>query len=110
MTSISGRRVIIITACLWLAYLAPSLYSAAPMQARTYSILASQSTFTVFVGKAGFLGGLGHDHTIAVRSFSGRVQVPAGGVSQASLELEVETKSLAVADKGINGKERAEIA
>jgi polyisoprenoid-binding protein YceI len=35
--------------------------------------------------------------------------VPAAGVSQASLELEVEAGSLAVVDKGISDKERAEI-
>src|SRR5947207_12985659 len=81
-----------------LVNLASGRSSSAPIQARVYTIVAAQSTFTVLVGKAGLFSGLGHDHTIVVKSFSGRVQVPAAGVAQASLELEAEAKSLAVAD------------
>lgn len=80
-----------------------------PAQTQTYLIVAPQSTFSVFVGRAGLLKGFGHNHTIAVESFSGRVQVPVEGIQRASVELEVETKSLRVADKDISEKERAEI-
>jgi polyisoprenoid-binding protein YceI len=92
-----------------LANLAPGIQSTAQAPARSYAIDASQSTFTVFVGKAGLFSAFGHNHTIAVKSFSGRAHVPAEGLSQASLEFEVETKSLTVADKGISEKERSEI-
>jgi polyisoprenoid-binding protein YceI len=84
-------------------------YSSASAQARVYAIVAAQSKFTVLVGKAGLFSGLGHDHTIVVKSFSGRVQVPAAGIAQSSLELEAEAKSLTVADQGISDKERGEI-
>jgi len=93
----------------WLLSLASGVSPAPQAQARTYSIIASASTFTVSVGKAGFLSVLGHDHTITVKSFSGRVQMPASGVNQAALELEVDAKSMMVADQGISDKERAEI-
>jgi len=102
-------QIITLTLGLWLMNVTPSPRLAAQAQARTYTIVASQSTFTVSVGKAGFLSAFGHEHTIAVKSFGGRVRVSPSEISQASLELEVEAKSLAVADKGIDDKERAEI-
>ena len=80
----------------------------AKLSAKTYTIVASESSFTVFVGKAGALSFLAHDHNIAVRSFSGRVVVPEAGAAQGSLELEVDAKSLALLDK-ISDKDRAEI-
>lgn len=77
-------------------------------QAKTYHIVAPESSFTVFVSKAGALSFLAHDHNIAVRSFSGRVIVPEAGAEQGSLELDIEAKSLALLDK-ISDKDRAEI-
>jgi len=108
MQSRRSRQVIITVLGLCLLNLA-SVQLAAQAQARPYSIIASESTFIVLVGKAGLFSALGHDHTIAVKSFSGRVHVPASGINQASLEFEVETTSLTVADQGISDKERAEI-
>jgi polyisoprenoid-binding protein YceI len=94
------RRVVILILGSWLA---------ATAQTRTYEIVAAQSRLTVSVSKAGLLSGLGHNHTIAVRNFGGRVTVPPDGAAQAGLDLEIEAKSLAVADEGIDEKERAEI-
>jgi polyisoprenoid-binding protein YceI len=82
---------------------------AAPPQARAYTIVAAESSLTVFVGKAGLLSALGHDHIIAAKSFGGRAMVPASDLGQGSLEFEVEAKSLVVADQGISDKERNEI-
>jgi polyisoprenoid-binding protein YceI len=78
------------------------------VQAKTYTIVPSESNLTVFVGKAGALSFLAHDHNIAVRSYSGRVVVPAVGLMQGSLELDIDAKSLAVLDK-ISEKDRQEI-
>lgn len=76
--------------------------------AKTYSIVPAESSLTVFVGKAGALSFLAHDHNIAVRSYSGRVVVPAAGAAAGSLELDMDAKSLAVLDK-ISEKDRQEI-
>ncbi len=76
--------------------------------AKTYNIVPAESSLTVFVGKAGALSFLAHDHNIAVRSYSGRVVVPAAGPAQGSLELEMEAKSLALLDK-VSEKDRQEI-
>jgi polyisoprenoid-binding protein YceI len=79
-----------------------------PVPAKTYNLVPAESSFTVFVGKAGALSFLAHDHNIAVKSFSGRVVVPPAGAAQGSLELDVDARSLVVLDK-VSDKDRAEI-
>lgn len=86
---------------------APPAPATAP-QARTYTIAASDSSFTVFVGKAGLLSGLAHDHLIAVKSFGGRVNV-ANDMTQSTLQFEADAKSFAVLDKEVSEKDRADI-
>jgi polyisoprenoid-binding protein YceI len=81
----------------------------AQSKARTYSIVAGESSFWVFVGKAGIFSGLAHNHEIGVKSFTGRVTIPATGTSAATLELEADAKSLAVLDKEVSDKDRTEI-
>ena len=76
---------------------------------RTYSIVPSESSFWVFVGKTGFLSALAHDHEIGVKSFSGRVVVPAAGAGGGSLELEVDAPSLAVLDKKPSEEDKKKI-
>lgn len=78
-------------------------------QARTYRIIDAQSQFTIFAGKAGLLSGMAHDHTIAVRAFTGQVIVPANGLSGATVEMEIDAHGLKVVDKGVSDKDRAEI-
>lgn len=78
------------------------------LAAKTYNLVPAESRFTVFVGKAGALSFLAHDHNIAVKSFSGRVVVPDAGTAQGSLELDVDARSLVVLDK-VSDKDRAEI-
>jgi polyisoprenoid-binding protein YceI len=66
---------------------------------RTYTIVPSESSFWVFVGKSGLFSALAHNHEIGVKSFSGRVIVPAAGAGAGSLEMEVDAPSLEVLDK-----------
>ncbi len=81
----------------------------AKASAHTYSIVASESSFWVYVGKAGLLSGLAHNHTIGVKAFTGRVIIPEAGASAATLELNADAKSLTILDKEVNDKDRAEI-
>jgi polyisoprenoid-binding protein YceI len=77
---------------------------------RTYRIVDAQSRFTILVGKAGFLSSAAHDHTIAVKAFTGRVTVNAGtNITGASMELDIDARSLKVADQDVSEKDRAEI-
>jgi len=71
----------------------------ATQKSRTYTIVASESSFWVFVPKTGLLSGLAHDHEIGVKSFTGKIVVPEAGASSGSLELDVDATSLAVLDK-----------
>lgn len=68
-------------------------------KSRTYTIVAGESSFWVFVPKTGLLSGLAHDHEIGVKSFTGKIVVPDSGASGGSLELDVDATSLAVLDK-----------
>jgi polyisoprenoid-binding protein YceI len=100
-------RLVVVLASACLLALAAGAQTKA--KTRTYSIVASDSSFWVFVGKAGALSFVAHDHNIGVKSFSGRVTVPESGVSSSALELDIETKSLIVLDKKVSDKDRAEI-
>ncbi|MBL8189376.1 MAG: YceI family protein [Acidobacteria bacterium] len=71
----------------------------ATQKTRTYTIVAGESSFWVFVPKAGLLSGFAHDHEIGVKSFTGKIVVPEAGASNGSLELNVDATSLAVLDK-----------
>ena len=77
---------------------------------RAYTIVAAESSFWVFVAKAGLLSGLAHDHEIGIKSFSGRVVIPALGAGEGSLQLEIDARSLAVLDKKPSEEDRAKIA
>ena len=70
---------------------AAGLTASAPSEGR-YKINAGQSRFTVraLVG--------GHDHTIAIRDFTGTVVFTYGPVTPASLQFTVKADSLAVTD------------
>jgi len=84
------------------------LSQAQPLES-VYSVATNESTLTIFVGKAGALRGLGHEHVVAVKSFSGEAHIPSNALNRASFAFEIETGSLSVADKGITEKERIEI-
>ena len=76
---------------------------------KRYSIDASESNLWVWVGKSGLFSALAHDHEIGVKSFTGRAILPSSGVSGASLEFEIDTKSFVVLDKKVSDKDRSEI-
>jgi polyisoprenoid-binding protein YceI len=70
----------------------------AQSRTRAYTIVPSESSFRVFVGKAGLFSALAHDHDIGVKSFNGRIIIPESGTGAGSLELEVDATSLEVLD------------
>ncbi len=76
---------------------------------RTYTIVASESSFWVFAGKAGLFSMLAHDHEIGVKSFSGRVVIPEAGAAGGSLEMEIDATSLAVLDKKPSEEDKKKI-
>lgn len=78
-------------------------------KSRTYTIVAGESSFWVFVPKAGLLSGFAHDHEIGVKSFTGKIVVPESGASGGSLELDVDATSLAVLDKKPSEEDKKKI-
>src|SRR5262245_3101925 len=73
-------------------------FAFAQSRTRTYTIVPSESSFRVFVGKTGLFSALAHNHDIGVKSFNGRVVVPEAGTGAGSLEMEVDATSLEVLD------------
>ena len=59
-----------------------------------YRLDASQSQFTVRAFSGGLLFFKGHDHIIAVRDFTGEVQLTPGAISPASLQMTIRADSL----------------
>jgi len=86
-----------------------AVFALGQSRTRTYTIVPSESSFWVFVGKTGLFSALAHDHEIGVKSFSGRVVVPAAGAGGGSLEMEVEAPSLAVLDKKPSEEDKKKI-
>lgn len=81
----------------WLPSAAPR---PVPLSEGRYKINASQSRFTVRALVGGLLSSVaGHDHTIAIRDFSGTAQFTYGTVTPAALQFTVKADSLAVTDK-----------
>ncbi len=83
--------------------------ASAQSKSRTYTIVAGESSFWVFVPKTGLLSGLAHDHEIGVKSFNGKVVVPEAGASGGSLELNVDATSLTVMDKKPSEEDKKKI-
>jgi len=97
-------RVAVLFALLLLAATA-----SAQSKSRTYTIVAGESSFWIFVPKTGLLSGLAHDHEIGVKSFTGRVVVPEAGAGGGSLELDVNAQSLTVMDKKPSEEDKKKI-
>lgn len=104
MKSVSRHSLTILF--LWLCM---SVVISAQTKARTYNIVASESSFWVYVSKAGLFSAFAHNHEIGVKSFAGRIVIPEAGASAATLEMNAEAKSLAVLDKEVSDKDRVEI-
>ncbi len=88
--------------------LAPFI-ATAQTKTRTYTIVPAESSFWVFVGKAGLFSALAHDHEIGVKSFSGHVVMPEAGASGGSLEMEVDAQSLVVLDRKPSEEDKKKI-
>src|SRR5262249_500065 len=82
-----------------LAVRSPSTGIVAVPESGRYKIDASQSRFIVRAFAGGFLSALAHDHTIAIRHFTGEAAFTYGTVEPASLQMTIQASSIAVIDK-----------
>jgi polyisoprenoid-binding protein YceI len=73
---------------------------------KMYSFSAAQSQITLTLIQEGLLRKIYPTHQVAVRSFSGRIQLPADE-SKASAELDAEAKSFVNIDKDMKDFERS---
>lgn len=73
--------------------------------AKTFSFSAAQSQLTLTLIQEGALRKMYPTHTVGVKSFSGRIQMPADE-SKASAELDAESKSFVNIDKSMSDFER----
>lgn len=62
----------------------------------TYHLTPSSGKLCVYTFKEGFLSAVAHDLLIEVTNFSVKLQVPAGGMSLASITAEIQANSLKV--------------
>jgi len=73
-----------------------------------YRIDKDKSRFIVKAFAGGFLSAFAHDHTIAIREFSGEANFTYGTVEPGSLQITIRAGSLAVTDK-VSEKDRQQI-
>jgi polyisoprenoid-binding protein YceI len=92
-----------------LSLLLLTVFAFGQSRTRTYTLVPSESSFWISVGKAGLFSALAHDHEIGVKRFSGRVIVPEAGASGGSLEMEVDATSLEVLDKNPSEEDKKKI-
>jgi polyisoprenoid-binding protein YceI len=91
------------------SFLLLTVFAIGQSRTRTYTIVPSESSFWVFAGKTGIFSAFAHNHEIGVKSFSGRVVVPAAGAGGGSLEMEVDAPSLVVLDKEPSEEDKKKI-
>lgn len=73
-----------------------------------YLLDARRSRFTVQAFATGLLSRFGHNPVLAIRDFSGQVEIPPGDIEAASLRLIVNAASLVVIDD-VKESDRREI-
>ncbi len=84
-------------------------WAKAPSDA-VYRIDPAHSRIELTVFKSGLLKMIGHDHSIAARSFSGQVRFNPGNISDSSVQLNIDARSLVVLDDpNVSEKDRQEI-
>jgi polyisoprenoid-binding protein YceI len=71
--------------------------------------LSPQSRFDVLTGKAGLLGGLGHDHRIRARTFTGTIHYDPADVAASTVEISVEARGLRVMPSGADRSDAPKI-
>jgi polyisoprenoid-binding protein YceI len=82
-------------------------FSIAPA-AVSYRIDSGQSRFIVRAMVGGLLSSLGHNHTIAIREFTGEASITPNSIAPASMQLTIKADSLAVLDK-VSASDKQEI-
>jgi len=83
--------------------------SASPgVSSARYKIDAEKSRFFVKAFAGGVFSAFAHDHTIAIRDFSGHADFTFGTVEPASLEITIKAGSLEVTDK-VSASDRQKI-
>ncbi len=75
----------------------------------SYRISAAASKVEISVYKEGILKAFGHNHLIAAKDFSGSVYFAAGRVSDSSVTLSIEARSLTVLDPDASEKDRRDV-
>ena len=108
MKTVHQKTIITLIVLLLLSFATVAQTKGKKSTASTYNIVASESSLTVFVAKDGALARMAHDHNIGVKSFSGKVTIPANGASAGTLELDADARSLTILDQ-ISAKDKAEI-
>ena len=74
-----------------------------------YSVDATHSRVEINVYKEGVFKAFGHDHVIAAKEVSGRVQFDAEKIEQSTVSLKIPTKSITVIDPGESEKDRHDV-
>jgi polyisoprenoid-binding protein YceI len=74
-----------------------------------YVVDASASRFTATIGTAGILSNFGHEHTVALREFSGDAHFSENDVESGSLRLTIQAASLHEVGKGFSEADRKAI-
>ncbi len=82
---------------------------AAEPKGNTYKVASGQGDFLIFTQSVGLLSYLGHDLTLAVKDFSGKVQFDPKNPDKASLELTIRSDSLGVIEPPLKPKDIREI-
>lgn len=73
-----------------------------------YRLIADESRFTVQAFAEGLFSAFGHDPVIAIRDFTGEVELTPGTLSESSVKMTIMADSLAVSEE-VKEKDRAEI-
>jgi len=74
-----------------------------------YVIDASAGRFQARIGTAGLLSAFGHDHTVALREFSGEARFKPGAEERGSLRMTIQAASLAETGKEFSDADRKKI-
>ncbi len=94
---------------LMLSLMISTSYAQSPSLA-VYKINTAQSKIELTVFREGLLKAVGHDHTIAAKTFSGEVQFNPADVEGSSVRLSIDAGSLVVLeDPELSEKDRQEV-
>lgn len=78
-------------------------------EARRYQVVSNESRIQLHVGKAGVLKGLGHEHVISARNFSGYIDLDEAALTRSRVSLTIDSRSLQVQPGGEPAKDVPEI-